>query len=59
MKTVHPQNERLPALPIHVAMTVNPSYEDEVHQDRMRRLHNARASQRAARYHRIHRAASI
>ena len=30
-------------------------HEDELHQERMRRLHNARASQRAARHHRINR----
>ena len=35
--------------------SVKPVYrpqEDETHQERMRRLHNARASQRAARDHR-------
>ena len=37
------------------AISASQTHQDEVHQERMRRLHNARASQRAARHHRINR----
>jgi hypothetical protein len=37
------------------AMTAQPRYRDEDQQEQMRRLHNARASQRAARLHRVNR----
>ncbi len=33
-------------------VSIHPLYEDEAHQERMRRLHNARAIRRAAQHHR-------
>jgi hypothetical protein len=41
------------------AMSAQPRYRDEDQQKQMRRLHNARASQRAARLHRINRLSAI
>jgi hypothetical protein len=35
------------------AAVAHPLHEDETHQEQMRRLHNARARQRAARHQRI------
>ena len=55
MKPVNVHSEGNTAAPSHTAVTVRPLHEDEAHQERMRRLHNARASQRAARHHRVNR----
>lgn len=57
MKTLYTQGEGKSSAHRLPAVTVQPLHEDEVHQEQMRRLHNARASQRAARHHRIIRAA--
>lgn len=52
MKTVYPLYEdRLDSRPSFTT-TLQPPHEDEVLQEQMRRLHNARARQRAARHHR-------
>jgi hypothetical protein len=45
--------QSLPATSVHLLR------DDETHQEQMRRLHNARATQRAARHHRINRTASL
>lgn len=52
MKPIHQQREGHAAAHHSPAMLVRPSHEDEILQEQMRRLHNARASQRAARHHR-------
>jgi hypothetical protein len=59
MKPTHPQHENSPAPPIQPTKSVDLVQEAEARQDRSRRLHNARASQRAARHHRINRASAI
>ncbi|TXN76587.1 hypothetical protein FV228_00080 [Methylobacterium sp. WL18] len=59
MKPTQPRSESTTTLPVYPAITVGPLREDEAQQDQMRRLHNARASQRAARYHRINRVSAI
>lgn len=59
MKPARPQSERTQPLPIYLAMPVDRLHTAEVQQDQMRRLRNARASQRAARYDRINRALAI
>ena len=41
-----------------LSMAVQPRHQDEDHQEQMRRLRNARASQRAARHHRLNRSAT-
>ncbi|MHC2109103.1 hypothetical protein [Methylobacterium sp. CM6246] len=46
-RDIMPAEQSLPAVSVHQA------HEPEIQQERMRRLHNARASQRAARHHRI------
>ena len=53
MKQLNGQRETVSGASSLIAKPVDSQHEDEAHQERMRRLHNARASQRAARYHRI------
>lgn len=53
MKQVNAQRETNSAASSLVAKPIHSQHEDEAHQEHMRRLHNARASQRAARHHRI------
>jgi hypothetical protein len=55
MEPTHPQNESSPPLPTLPTMPIHPWQEAMAQQDQMRRLCNARASQRAARQHRINR----
>lgn len=52
MKPVYPQGEDRVDAPLAVATTILPMHEDLVLQEQMRRLHNTRARQRAARHHR-------
>lgn len=59
MKPTQPRSESTITLPVYPVITTSLLREDEVQQDQMRRLHNARASQRAAQYHRINRASAI
>lgn len=51
MKPIYPQREDLLKAPHPTAITVLPQHEDEILQEQMRRLHNARARQRTARRH--------
>lgn len=51
MKSVHPLGDDRPEAPIS-STTLQPPPEDEVRQEQMRRLHNTRARQRAARHQR-------
>ena len=53
MKQVNAHRETNSAASSLIAKPVHSLREDEAHQEHMRRLHNARASQRAARHHRI------
>lgn len=53
MKQVSSHRETSPAASSLVAKPIQSQHEDEAHQEHMRRLHNSRASQRAARHHRI------
>jgi hypothetical protein len=55
MKPTHLQRESNSLLSTIPSMTIQPLQEAVAHQEQMRRLHNARASQRAARHHRINR----
>lgn len=52
MKPVYPQGEDRTDAPLSTATTIRPMPEDLVLQEQMRRLHNTRARQRAARHHR-------
>jgi hypothetical protein len=52
MKPIHQQREGHTSAHQSPAMTVRPPRDEEILQEQMRRLHNARASQRAARHHR-------
>jgi hypothetical protein len=52
MKPVYPLRENRIETEQSPAMTIHAPHRDEVLQEQMRRLHNARASQRAARHHR-------
>lgn len=52
MKPVYPQGEDRADAPLAAAATILPMHEDLVLQEQMRRLHNTRARQRAARHHR-------
>lgn len=56
MEPTHPQNESNSPLPTPPTITIHSLQEAVAQQDQMRRLCNARASQRAARQHRINRA---
>lgn len=49
MSLTYPQREDLPRTPQPAAITARPRYEDEILQEHMRRVHNARARRRAAR----------
>jgi hypothetical protein len=51
MKPIYPQREDRLSVPQPTAISVRPPHEDEILQEQMRRLHNARARQRAARRH--------
>jgi hypothetical protein len=51
MKPIYPQREDHMSVPQPTAISVCPVHEDEILQEQMRRLHNARARQRAARRH--------
>ena len=53
MKPIYPQRDSRAGDPPPGVITVHPPRESEILQEQMRRLHNARASQRAARHHRI------
>ena len=55
MEPTHPQNESSPPLPTLPTTAIHSLQEAMAQQDQMRRLCNARASQRAARQHRISR----
>ena len=59
MKPTQPPPESTATLSVSPTIAIGPLGKDEAQQDQMRRLHNARASQRAARYHRINRASAI
>ncbi|SDM99500.1 hypothetical protein SAMN05216360_1058 [Methylobacterium phyllostachyos] len=52
MKPVYPQGDDRLEAPIPLATTSHPVQEDLLLQEQMRRLHNTRARQRAARHHR-------
>ncbi|MHB2208513.1 hypothetical protein [Methylobacterium sp. CM6257] len=52
MNSVYPLRDDRPEAQLSPAMTIHPQSPDEVLQEQMRRLHNARARQRAARHHR-------
>ena len=52
MKPVYPQGEDRSEAPFTPATTSHPLHEDLLLQEQMRRLHNTRARQRAARHHR-------
>ena len=52
MKPVYPQGEDRLETPLPLATTNHPVHEDLIMQEQMRRLHNSRARQRAARHHR-------
>jgi len=52
MKPIHQQREGHASAHHSPVMPARPPHEDEILQEQMRRLHNARASQRAARHHR-------
>ncbi len=52
MKSVYPQGEDRMEAPLPSATTIPSLNEDLVLQEQMRRLHNTRARQRAARHHR-------
>jgi hypothetical protein len=56
MKQVNAQRGTASVASSLTAKPVHSLREDEAHQEHMRRLHNARASQRAARSHRVARA---
>ena len=51
MKPIYPQREDHLTVPRPTAITMSPPHEDEILQEQMRRLHNARARQRSARRH--------
>jgi len=59
MKPTQPPSESTATLSVSPTIAIGPLRKDEAQQDQMRRLHNARASQRAARYHRINGASAI
>ena len=50
MKPVYPQDRDHPETPILPSAVLPVPHADELHQEQMRRLHNARARQRAARH---------
>ncbi|MCJ2088103.1 hypothetical protein MKK88_19255 [Methylobacterium sp. E-005] len=52
MKSVHPQGEDRPDVSFPPVTAIHPLHEDLLLQEQMRRLHNSRARQRAARHHR-------
>lgn len=52
MKPVYPQGDDRAEAPLPSATAIHPLHEDLLHQEQMRRLHNTRARQRAARHHR-------
>lgn len=56
MKPIYPQREDRLSVPQPTAITIRPPHEDEILQEQMRRLHNARARQRSARRHLVARA---
>lgn len=56
MKPIYPQREDHLTVPKPTTITVPRPYEDEILQEQMRRLHNARARQRSARRHLVARA---
>ena len=53
MKLDDSRHEGVPAAFQSPVIAAQPRQQDETHQEQMRRLHNARARQRAARQHRI------
>ncbi|GJE52923.1 hypothetical protein GOFOIKOB_5998 [Methylobacterium tardum] len=52
MKPVYPLEEDRPGAAIPPATARHPAHEDELRQQQMRRQHNTRARERAARHHR-------
>lgn len=52
MKPVYPQSEDRSEAPVPLATALHPIHADLILQEQMRRLHNTRARQRAARHHR-------
>ena len=50
MKPVYPQDQDHPEAPILPPAAISALHADELLQEQMRRLHNARARQRAARH---------
>lgn len=52
MNSVHPQGDDRSEAPLPSATPLHPLHDDLRLQEQMRRLHNTRARQRAARHHR-------
>lgn len=52
MKPVYPQGDDRLEAPLPLGTASHPVHEDLILQEQMRRLHNTRARQRAARHHR-------